>query len=981
MSQVTNNQKEQTTPSLYSFYGKQYDYNDLAQSADQGLNEYLATLKRGEKDAEEFQNAYSNIMSGIKDGSITFDNGHFHDSKGRYTNAEKKNKDYYGLIANYIYNKMGKSDVYEAPKDTSKLDWSPNSVRTALFRQLYNSDSENLQDFLDLDSKKDGVRGITNRASYLSNALQSVADNWDNTFQGYQDNDKSRYIALLTNAVQALRDKKIDPGDYLALSKAVGGIDFRKMMETGTPIVQSQPTVQNTTQPEQQTEPTQTEPIKTKHASLKDDSYDTQTISRMSSVMARVPTNGLINILRNSFYNSHYRFGNDRRIAKMFGSSNISSKAGVTATLYAMQAQGMLKKTSDTGDMYYIRGLNTKKGTGWIWDKANNTITEVPLDKIMFPRSPSMNKNGGVLKMSGGGTSPQYPFYTGLVDFDKNKYQRTWGPQQYGMDASGNFLNTPFTTGGAGYNKDKYTTDPNHRNFNQQGRDAAYAIENSQNYKNQTARILSDYDVWNNAQDKSTFNDENNLFLRYTHGYDKQQTNDANKFWNNNALRTSWGPSGKNYYGQTTAATNNIKDRINNLRNDQQVSIGHNNYRASGDRYFYKDTEGKSHYVDPTVAKSGKYILSSEGTKVSDGDTDWTDYELTGLSNQKPQQTSSNDGASQGTNINRTDGTQKPNWLQKNGTKLIQDLAPQAIALGRLTGSLRTNNKIADTMKKAIKPVLRDTYELYSPVTGAFSEMQFRNQQAADLRRQAQQNATADSQINNAMFLDTNRQANELESKGFLADDQEIKRTQAEARKRQEDNVARRSEVANYNRAALAKNREDLANIEAQRLNANYNSRNNYLSGIENELRQKNAQRDYDRRLELQTNKQRKLQLDIDDLNRPWDLKEKTLQQEYQDDIKDAQLEYNAKLQAWSKIHNADDDYTNEQFYKDYIAKMRSRRDKYQNDLYQLSEDKSKKTRDFINGLDEKMNQSSLFAKRGGKLSLNSINLLNKIIK
>ena len=284
-------------------------------------------------------------------------------------------------------------------------------------------------------------------------------------------------------------------------------------------------------------------------------------------------------------------------------------------------------------------------------------------------------------------------------------------------------------------------------------------------------------------------------------------------------------------------------------------------------------------------------------------------------------------------------------------------------------------------MKKATKPVLKDTYELYSPVTGAFSEMQFRNKQAADLRRQAKQNATADAQINNAMSLEANRQANELESKGFLVDDQEIKRTQAEARKRQEDNASRRSEVANYNRAALAKNREDLANIEAQRLNANYNSRNNYLSGIENELRQKNAQRDYDRRLELQTNKQRKLQLDIDDLNRPWDLKEKTLQQEYQDDIKDAQLEYNAKLQAWSKNHSSDDDYTNEQFYKDYIANMRARRNKYQNDLYQLSLDKAKKTRDFVNGLDEKMNQSSLFARRGGKLSLSSINLLNKIIQ
>lgn len=979
MSQVTNNKKEQTTPSLYSFYGKQYDYNDLAQAADQGLNEYLATLKRGEKDSEEFQNAYSNIMSGIKDGSITFDNGHFHDSKGRYTNANKKNKDYYGLIANYIYNKMGKSDVYEASKDTSKLDWDSNSVRTALLRQLYNSDSENLQDFLDLDAKKDGVRGITNRASYLSNALQAVADNWDNTFQGYQDADKSRYITLLTNAAQALRDNKIDPGDYLALSKAVGGIDFRKMMETDTPVVQAQQTqqsVQGTMQPRQQAESTQTVPIKTKHASLKDDTYDAQTISRMSSIMARVPTNGLINILRNSFYNNRYRFGNDRRIAKMFGSSKISSKAGVTATLYAMQAQGMLKKiVSNTGDMYYIRGLNTKKGTGWIWDKANNTITEVPLDKIMFPKSPSMNKNGGILKMSGGGTSPQQPFYTGLVDFDQNKYQRKWGSQQYGMDASGNFLNTPFTTSGAGYNKDKYTTDPKYRDFSKTGRDAALAIENSQNYQNQTNKILSDYNTWNNAQDKSTFNDENNLFLRYTHGYDASQGNKYNKFWDENGkLRTAWGPSGKNYYGANSAATNDVAARIKNIRNDQQISIGHNNYRASGDRYFYKDTEGKSHYVDPTVAKSGKYTLSNKGIKVTEGDTDWTDYELTGLSNQNPQQTN-------GTNINRTDGTQKPNWLQKNGEKLVQDLAPQAIALGRLTRSLRTNNKIANTMKEAIKPVLKDTYELYSPVTGAFSEMQFRNQQAADLRRQANANATSDSQINAAQSLEANRQANELEKQGFLADDQEIKRTQAEARKRQEDNLARRSEVTNYNRAAFAKNREDLANIEAQRLNANYNSRNNYLTGIENELRQKNAQRDYDRRLELQTNKQRKLQLDIDDLNRPWNLKEKTLQQEYQDDIKDAQLEYNAKLQAWSKTHNADDDYTNEQFYKDYIAKMRARRDKYQNDLYQLSEDKAKKTRDFVNGLDEKMNQSSIFAKRGGKLSLNSINLLNKIIR
>ncbi|WP_294355512.1 hypothetical protein [uncultured Clostridium sp.] len=69
-----------------------------------------------------------------------------------------------------------------------------------------------------------------------------MANNWDNTFSGYQDNDKSKYVTLLTNAATALRDGKIDPGDYLALSKAVGGMDFRSMMYTGepqTPVIQS----------------------------------------------------------------------------------------------------------------------------------------------------------------------------------------------------------------------------------------------------------------------------------------------------------------------------------------------------------------------------------------------------------------------------------------------------------------------------------------------------------------------------------------------------------------------------------------------------------------------------------------------------------------------------------------------------------------------------------------------------------------------
>ena len=974
MSLAKKMQQGGTTPNLYSFYGKQYDYNDLAQSADQGLNEYLATLKRGEKDSDNFRTAYANIMSGIKDGSITFDNGQFHDSKGRYTNSDKKNKDYYGLIANYIYGKMGKSNVYQAPKDPSKIEWGDGSVKTALMRQLFNSDDGNVKDFLELDAEKNGVRSIANRSTYLSNALQSVADNWDNTFQGYQDADKSRYVPLLVNAAKALRDGTIDPGDYLALSKVVGGMDFREMMATGTPTVQEQPTQQLQEAPVQQPQ------IKTKHASLFDKSYDANTMSRMTSVMVKIPSKGLINILRNSFYNRYYRFGSDPRISQIFGSSNISSKAGVTATLNALQAQGILQNADPNNpNLYYIPGLKTKKGTGWIWDKANNTITEVPLQNIPYARAQleevQAHKNGGILFAQQGA---QLPWYNGLQDYDQNKYSRIWGETQYAMNDKGEFLNTPFTSTGAGYGKNKYTTDPKYRNFNQQGRDAALAIENSQNYKNQTNKILSDYDAWDNAQDKSSLNDENNLFLRYTHGYDAKQSNDNNKFWNNNQLRTSWGPSGKNYYGQASNGVSNVRDRILNLRNDQQVSIGHNNYRASGKRYFYKDENGTTHWVDPKDVESGKYTMK-EGVKTTEGDTDWTDYELTGVTPNNPN--SNTPGQNNGSAINPTQQPEsKPNWFQQNGLKLAQDIAPLAVGTGRLFDSLRTNNKVADVIRRSIKPVLKDTYELYSPVTGAFSEMQLRNRQAADVRRQAAQPYTSDASLNAARSLDANRQATDLQYQGFLADDKEILRTKQEALKRQEDNTARRTDTANFNRASINQANRELAQIEAGRLKNNWQSRDNFLSGIESDLRYRNAQRDYDRRIELAENRQRSLALDMNDINRPYTIEARNRKLTYDFDRNKLANEFNAKLANWQKINGEDADYTSQPFYIDYIQKQRDLLDQYNKDSDDIAVRLSKDTRQYVNSLRTKMNQSTLFRK-GGKLSPTTMNLICKVVK
>ena len=153
--------------------------------------------------------------------------------------------------------------------------------------------------------------------------------------------------------------------------------------------------------------------------------------------------------------------------------------------------------------------------------------------------------------------------------------------------------------------------------------------------------------------------------------------------------------------------------------------------------------------------------------------------------------------------INPTTSTKKSSWWSQNKQEISDRLLPLGAEAVRLGLSLRANNKIAKVLTDSIKPVLEDTYELYSPITGAFSEMQLRNRQAADVRREAARPYTSDASLNAARVLEGNRQGNELEYQGFLADDKEIQRTKQEAIKRREDNIARRTKVSNYNRAAM----------------------------------------------------------------------------------------------------------------------------------------------------------------------------------
>jgi len=165
------------------------------------------------------------MMSGIKDGTITFENGYYHDSKGRYSNSKKKNRDYYGLIANYLYSKQGKQGEVESNWNGSQ------SIGKDLIKEIFNSNTGNLQDFIDLDplDKKTNKRGIDRRASYLSDKLQEIYNTFDTRYSGYTAQEKANALSNIQAAINALSNKTIDAGDYLALSRAASGLDYRTM--------------------------------------------------------------------------------------------------------------------------------------------------------------------------------------------------------------------------------------------------------------------------------------------------------------------------------------------------------------------------------------------------------------------------------------------------------------------------------------------------------------------------------------------------------------------------------------------------------------------------------------------------------------------------------------------------------------------------------------------------------------------------------
>lgn len=177
----------------------------------------------------------------------------------------------------------------------------------------------------------------------------------------------------------------------------------------------------------------------------------------------------------------------------------------------------------------------------------------------------------------------------------------------------------------------------------------------------------------------------------------------------------------------------------------------------------------------------------------------------------------------------------------KSLSQNLQKALPGLISTGRLLGTLNANNKIFKESIAGIRPALQQTYLTHRQVVGDEATKQAYYRRAAQGQTKAAQPFTSDADRQVAYQMEAKRVGDEMRAQGDLADNAEIRRTSDESNQHQWQNVARRTDVANRNTLAINDANSNIQRLKAQREASRWTSIENYLKGIENNLKQKDA--------------------------------------------------------------------------------------------------------------------------------------------
>lgn len=774
----------------YTLYNKKYNYDDLARIADSGINEYISQLKRGNRDFESFKDAYIDMMQGIKDGSITYQDGKFvaTTNTDKRRNSDKKYRDYYGLVANYIYNKMlGINEVPEKKPEEPKT-FNTKILQQNLLKQIFgNNTNPNVIDFINQDQPVNGVRTRANRTKLLKKYVDNIINDADNIFKDVDEKTKSYQLGLLDEAKQALSDNNITDKDILSLSRVFNGIDFSQMLTNQVP--ENEQKVKAPIQEVKQ-EVKQTNPTLSYNDFISTKGYGD--ITRRQGVQIIKPGQNKYND-----YDSIYR--------QLINSENIpnNDKFRVVTDQERHKIVRVKPNNFNGKYLYYYKDRG-----GNIYRVVSKSYEDLYSE---YKNSVQSKRNGGIIKaQSGINTEDLYTYgdedaewdlgnlYNALYDKPLNERSQ-WTSSNYNNKNSGVYG----AAEGYNYNKDSNNVKTN--------------IENNEYYKKFGNSLF----------------DSNGKLTKVGEEYTKQLNqliNDPSaKIYNDDGtLRNSWTVRVKTINGTQPRTFNDLREYLNAIRNDSVLGPAHNVFMRRGTRYYVTNDKGEKQYVKPS-----DLTRFTQGTpqEIVEGDTIWKDIEL--FLDDIPQTSAEKSQVEQGgdsSSIQTRNEVIKPSNLQN----VLQEVIPNALQLGKYLSNLRANKKVENTLLNSLIPILKNPYEVYSPVHGDWRNMVYYRQKANDLRRQVSNMTTADQEKNVATYLAADKQGAEYENQGNQLYDKMWLETTNRALQNMENNTKVRNVVANENIQNMANYWANRGQIQAGRIQSDQASTNNLYDYLAN---------------------------------------------------------------------------------------------------------------------------------------------------
>ena len=822
---------------LYQRGNDQVVLDNYINRLESGFNDWLDSKKLKDKQKTEVRQAYQEMIQALNNDPTSLTavlGGGFENTKG-WTNASK-GFDKYGVAANYFGETLREMSTYKKPETKStKIKYDRNSALITPEEQRNMLGTEYLP-FINLDPYDEATqtRGIDKRIGYLIPKLNDMLSNLENTREFETKEDLTHAKKRLTDAITALNDK--DPNnDWFTLSQ-LGITNPAEWFYTGSikKPEEEKPATNNGAQFErfmQQYHPVYNGTFMQNLVLQPQTNVNTTAVQKMFDGLNQQQLSAYLN---DYISNRNYNFTASPRFTQYFPNVNPDSLNRLNSSdfsriiINSLISKGIAKQFTYNGQQYYDLGFGPKDtNTSYVYNVNTNTISqirqhEIPhwqqkfIDDYNSKVQPSQTnveneylkqhfptqyqKEGGILKAQNGISINGAPsggyndiwqavFYDEDTLKDANRYRwvnesNSWEPR-----------NDTFATD---------NSDPNDGVYAPEGK----FDETNENY-NRWLKLLKNNEklaeVW--ARRYKTLN--NNITPNvYANWFDT-----SNKFNFENFKKST-------------------------IFSDSANGIGHDIYRGKVYRIIgengspvYYNTIPEGYEIktgEPTLHESGLFNI----------------YELTKTSTEEQQpegEKKPNEEQPKGKPKSIIGETPVPDMpepsLISRGEKVLNTLGINSLRALRLASSLQSNEKIANTLKSAMTPYLASTYELYSPTTGAFDTRQFKaSQAAAEARRLGSLPFTSDAFLMTARMFEGNKQATALETEGFLADNQEIKRTQAESLRRAEDNIARRTAAANENMKSIHDTNLQRAQLDAAKLQKDLTSQDTLGKQIESDL-------------------------------------------------------------------------------------------------------------------------------------------------